>query len=50
MASSSFMFLRLLVIFYSALAAAVSQEPLVVAKATYKAGDAIPVSCLNRTV
>jgi len=42
--------LRLLVIFYTALAVAVStQEPLL-EKSSYKLGDAIPVTCLNRTV
>lgn len=45
------MALRLLLAFYAALAAALAQdqEPFL-DKAVYKAGDAIPVSCLNRTV
>jgi len=42
--------LRLLITFYAALAVAVStQEPLL-EKSSYKLGDAIPVTCLNRTV
>ena len=37
--------------FYIALAAAVSsQEPLKLIERSYVAGDAIPVSCLNRTM
>lgn len=42
--------IRLLVAFYTALAAAVStQEPLLEKSSSYKLGDAIPVTCLNRT-
>jgi len=48
MASQSMLILRLLFAFYVSLAAAVSQEPLI-EKSAYKAGEAIPVSCLNRT-
>jgi len=42
--------LRLILAFYTALAAAVvAQEPLL-EKPAYKLGDAIPVTCLNRTL
>ena len=52
MASFSFpLVLRLILAFYTALSAAVSQELLVAEKLpAYSLGDAIPVSCLNRTV
>lgn len=44
------MTIRLLVVFYIALAAAVStQEPLLEKSTSYKLGDPIPVTCLNRT-
>lgn len=48
--SSTQLVLRLLLAFYAALAAAVTQEPLLDNKPAYKAGDAIPISCLNRTM
>ena len=40
--------IHLIVAFYTALAAAAAQEPLVLPG--YKVGETIPVSCLNRSV
>ena len=42
--------LRLVLAFYVALAVAVSSQEPLVGKSQYKVGDAIPVTCLNRTV
>ncbi|KAG9524000.1 hypothetical protein E4T50_14913 [Aureobasidium sp. EXF-12298] len=40
---------QLCLVFFTALARAATQEPLVDEKPIYRAGDAIPVTCLNRT-
>lgn len=41
--------LRLAIAFYTALASAAAQEPLL-PQTGYKVGEPIPVSCLNRTM
>lgn len=41
--------LRLAVTFYTALASAAAQEPLL-QQPGYRVGESIPVSCLNRTM